>query len=307
MSKRPYDIPSLTALAAFEASARNLSFKLAAVELNVTAPAISRQIKLLEQDLGCTLFYRRHRQVQLTPDGMVLFEALAESFTTIAGAAQAVRTTSSGQVRVGTTNAFVSLWLMPRLQDFWRRYPDVRLHHNISDEAINVTASGSDVTIRFGAGQWAGMDSQYLFGDRIYAACSPAYAERNGPLVDAEQLADHTLLEITNISAEDWAGWPDWFRAVGVSTRARELRYFDSYGVAVQAAIDGLGIVMGWHSLIGPAVTDGKLVQILPHIMTPDNAFYMVTRQHRPLSAEAKTFADWLQEQAARYCSKVTD
>ncbi len=300
-------MPSLTALAAFETSARNLSFKLAATELNVTAPAISRQIKLLEKDLGCVLFYRRHRQVQLTPDGMVLYEALSEAFTTIAGAAQAVRTTSSGQVRVGTTNAFVSLWLMPRLQDFWRRYPEIRLHHSISDEAINVTASGSDVTIRFGEGKWAGMESQFLFGDRICAACSPAFAKRNGPFKEAEDLVGHTLLEITNVSSEDWPGWQDWFRSVGADTRPREFRYFDSYGVAVQAAIDGLGIVMGWHSLVDEVMHDGKLVQILPTTMQPNGAFFMVTRQHRPLSPEARTFASWLHGQANQYAPSVPE
>lgn len=294
-------MPSLTALAAFEASARNVSFKLAAAELNVTAPAISRQIKLLEQELGCALFYRRHRHVQLTPDGMVLYGALSESFNTIAGAAQAVRTTSSGQVRVGTTNALVSLWLMPRLQDFWRRFPEIRLHHVISDEAINMAVAGADVSIRFGNGDWAGMDAQFLFGDSIYAVCSPSFADRNGPFQSIDELVHQPLLEITNISSEGWPGWPDWFRALGGQARPREFRYFDSYGVAVQAAIDGLGIIMGWHSLIGPAVDDGRLIRILPQTMKSENAFHMITRQHRPLSTEARTFTGWLQEQAQQY------
>lgn len=299
MQKRPFDIPSLTGLAAFEAAARHLSFKMAAHELNVTAPAVSRQIKCLEQELGTVLFLRRHRHVQLTADGVTLFRTLNDAFSSISNAVQATRSSRHGQVRVGTTNAMVSLWLMPRLQDFWRRYPHIRLHHVISDEAINMTVTGADVAIRYGGGVWPGLDAQMLFPDRVSAVCSPAYAVRHGPFERAHDLIDHTLLEITDVSAEDWPGWKTWFRALDIHAEPRELRYFDSYSVAVQAAMDGLGIVMGWHSMIKPAIEEGKLIRIVGEDVTPEGAFYMITRDHKPLSPDAATFAAWLREQAA--------
>src|SRR5215475_12139870 len=126
MVRRYYDLPSLTALAVFEASARHLSFKLAAAELNVTPGAVSRQIKAIEDELGVPLFARLSTGVALTSAGEDLYRVLSNSFSR---AADVVRTVKRGDrsknVTLACTDAFATMWLIPRMPDFWSRYDEI--------------------------------------------------------------------------------------------------------------------------------------------------------------------------------------
>jgi DNA-binding transcriptional LysR family regulator len=135
MVRRYYDLPSLTALAVFEASARHLSFKQAAAELNVTPGAISRQIKAIEDELGVPLFVRLGTGVTLTTAGEDLYGVLASGFSR---AADIVRTIKRGDrsknVTLACTDAFATMWLIPRMPDFWTRYSDIAVDHLISDD-----------------------------------------------------------------------------------------------------------------------------------------------------------------------------
>ena len=244
------DLPSLTALAAFEAAARHLSFKQAADELNVTAPAVNRQIRALEADLQTMLFVRAHRQVELTVEGRVLYDSVSSAFRSMGEAAQVVGNSGARQVRVGSSNAVASYWLIPRLGDFWRHHPDVDFNHVISDQTINLAAARADLVIRFGHGEWPGLDSRFLYPDRIYPVCNPDFRESLGidsdDKVSLEMLADASLLDVGDVREEGWLGWTDWFRGVGSSLAALKPRTFNSYVVAVQAAMDGLGVALGW-------------------------------------------------------------
>lgn len=298
---QPRDLPSLTALAAFEAAARHLSFKNAADELNVTAPAVSRQIRSLETDLQTALFVRAHRQVELTAEGHALYESVGSAFRSIGVAARNIGNASAQQVRVGSTNAVATYWLIPRLGDFWRQHPDVGMHHVISDEPINLSAARVDVAIRFGMGRWSGLDSTLLFADTIYPVCSPDYAKLLGSQTGLEDMANASLLDVGNVREEGWLGWTDWFAGVGSSLTPRKPRTFNSYVVAVQAAMDGLGIVLGWHALVADDVADGRLVGLTPHALIPSGGFYLVTQQNKPLSSGAALFRDWLLAQAETY------
>jgi len=302
---KPRDMPSLTALAAFEAAARLTSFKLAADELNVTAPAVSRQIRSLEADLQTALFVRGHRQVELTAEGHVLYEAVSNAFKSVSESARAISNSSIQQVRVGSTNAVASYWLIPRLGDFWRQYPDVSFNHVISDQTINLAATRTDLAIRFGGGDWSGLDSLFLYADRIYPVCSPDYlasmGDQPGNQIGLETLADASLLDVGNVREEGWLGWTDWFRGVGSSLTPKQPRTFNSYVVAVQAAMDGLGVALGWDTLVRDDVAEGRLVIVSDHILEASGGFYLVTQQGKPLSNGAVTFMEWLMEKAAAY------
>lgn len=301
MSKRPYDLPPLSAVAAFEAAARHASFKEAAGELNVTPPAVSRQVRNLERELGCKLFERLHRRVALTPEGRAFYDAVAEGFASMAGAAAAIRGASARQVRVGCSNAVATFWLMPRLKDFWERYPDVRLHHVLSDLPIDLAAQGVDLAIRFGEGDWPALDARLLYTDRIFPVASPGYVARVGRPADTAALSGQTLLDVVGVPGEGWLGWADWFHAVGARARPSAARQFNSYAVAVRAAIDGLGVVMGWESLVAGALADGTLVRVLGDEMQAPGGFFLVNRKGRDLTPEAQLFARWLRDAAATY------
>lgn len=125
MTSRFYRLPSLTALATFEALARRRSMKRAAEELNVTPGAVSRQIKGLEEELGIHLFGRSQSGMALTSEGETLYATLAEAFRRTADTVDAIR---AGQpqrsVTLACTDAFAKCWLMPRMSDFWRNFPD---------------------------------------------------------------------------------------------------------------------------------------------------------------------------------------
>jgi DNA-binding transcriptional LysR family regulator len=157
MARRYYQLPSLTGLNTFDACARHGSFTAAAAELGVTLGAVSRQIKALEGELNCALFLRLHRGVELTGEGIDLFQVLSSSFQQIGRLCQEFRNRArSLDVTIAATTAFASLWLMPRLGGFWQQHRDINLNHAISDNPLDAGFVNADIRIRYGDGQWRG-------------------------------------------------------------------------------------------------------------------------------------------------------
>ena len=300
MSKSPHDLPPLSAVAAFEAAARRLSFKQAAGELNVTPAAISRQVRRLEEWFGRPLFRRLHRRVELTEAGEAFFDAVAAGFAGIAGAARALRGAAEEEVTIGSTAAVARFWLVPRLHDFWRRYPEFQLHHVISDFTIDLTQQRVDLAVRFGQGQWPGLDSQMLFADRIYPVAAPEFVFDRGPFRTLDDLAAAPLIDIGAVREEGWLGWPEWMRAAGAPARPLRLNRINSYAIAVEAALDGQGALLGWHSMISGLVEAGRLLRVSEHEIASPGAYFLVSRADRPLSAEAQLLQAWLTEAAAQ-------
>ena len=141
MVYRHYRLPSLTALAAFEASARHRSIHRAAAELNVTPGAVSRQIKALEEDLGAPLFTRGPTGLTLTAEAEALYAVLSQTFSRTAEVVQVIRGGHrTRRVTLACTHAFASQWLMPRMGDFWRSFPEISVDHLISDDFPRVPA-----------------------------------------------------------------------------------------------------------------------------------------------------------------------
>lgn len=176
--RRYYDLPSLTALAVFEASARHLSFKLAASELNVTTGAVSRQIKAIEEEIGVPLFVRFGSGVMLTSAGEDVYAVLASGFSK---ASEVVRTVKRGDrtknVTVACSDAFASMWLIPRMPGFWTRYPDIAVDHLISGNSRDCRRAEVELRIRYGSGFWPDESTELLFNDLIYPVCGPEFAQ----------------------------------------------------------------------------------------------------------------------------------
>ena len=203
MVRRYYDLPSLTTLAIFEASARHLSFKLAAAELNVTPGAVSKQIKAIEDELGVPLFVRRGTGVTLTSAGEDLYGVLSGSFSR---AAEVVRTIKRGDrsknVTIACTDALATMWLIPRMADFWERFPEITVDHLISDNPRDYRRAEVELRVRYGLGAWADETAELLFDDTIYPVCGPGFARRHRN-VTPEALPDLPLLHV------DWVD-PEW-------------------------------------------------------------------------------------------------
>jgi LysR family transcriptional regulator, glycine cleavage system transcriptional activator len=288
-----YDLPGLTALAAFEAAARHESLKRAAVELNVTPGAVSHQIRALEEDLGLPLFRRVHRGVELTAEGRELHDALSNAFGRISSAIEQLRGQGrGGAVSVGATSAVASLWLMPRISGFWRSHPDVRIVYRISDERFDPRRDDTQLVVRYGSGEWPDQESAMLFQDTLAPVCSPEFAARHADVA----VEDLPRLPLVRLSAPDraWTTWPEFLAAFSVPSSRVEGPSFTSYMVALQAAQDGAGVALGWTRLLRPVLERGDLVPLTDARMPSSGAFHLTWSRRRPLPPAAAVLRDWL-------------
>ena len=293
MAHRHYDFPSLNGLAAFEAAGRHLSLTRAADEMNVTPGALSKHIKLLEAEIDTKLFLRLHRSLELTAEGAVLFEALRSSFRHIADVLQGFRKGGPKKiVTIGTTNAFAQFWLMPRLGKFWNEHQDIIVDHIISDRTQEIPISPMDLRVRYGTGQFRDEQAVKLFDDRIMAVAAPSFLRQRR----IETLQDIAAQQLLSVEGTDWTWttWADYLRSGGVKSRRLDVRRFNSYVIAVQAALDGQGIALGWKSLVSPLVKSRRLAFVGGHDMEAPQSFYLTWTVRRPLSREASTLRDWL-------------
>ena len=299
MARRHYQLPSLTGLNTFDACARHGSFTAAARELGVTLGAVSRQIKALEAELDCALFLRLHRGVELTADGIDLFQVLGSSFQQIGRLCQEFRNRArSSDVTLAATTAFASLWLMPRIGGFWQQYEDINLNHAISDNPLDSGFINADMRIRYGDGSWRGERTAKLFDDRIYPVCGRGFAERHA-LHEADDLLRHPLLQLDSVDPA-WSGWELPLQLWGCDIRRASFRRFNNYVVALQAAEENQGIVLGWHSQVGALVERGQLLRVGSMEIEAPGSFYLAWAENRELSESALRLRDWLLEVGAQ-------
>lgn len=298
MVRRHYSLPPLNALAAFEAAARHLSLTRAAAELNVTPGAVSKQVKTLEERLGRPVFVRLHRALSLTPEGETVYRALRDAFERISATMRQVgRSSALRSVSIGTTMAIAQLWLMPRLGSFWKTHQDITIDHLISDHGRDLHRSDVDLRVRYGDGIWPEETAQRLFDDRIVAVASPHFAAGRG-VKSVRDLADLPLLSVEGVDWT-WTTWADFLRQLGAPHRRLNVRRFNSYVIALQAAQDGQGVALGWLSLAGPLLDRGELVRLTDAEIAAPQSFYVTWSSAHPLSRDAEILRDWLVEQVA--------
>jgi len=293
MARRFYQLPSLTGLNAFDACARHGSFTAAAVELGVTLGAVSRQVKLRETELNGLLSTRQPRGVELTAEGMDLFQVLSNSFQQIGKLCQALRNrVQSSDVTIAATTAFASLWLMPRLGGFWQQHRDININHAISDNPLDPGFQSADLRIRYGDGNWRGERVLKLFDDQIYPVCGLEFALEH-ELSRPEQLLELPLLRLDNVDPA-WTGWAAWLAEWDCDLADASFRRFNNYVVALQAAEDNQGVTLGWHSQVDPLIQACRLVRFGDMQITAPGSYYLTWDENRPLSDAARQLSEWL-------------
>lgn len=289
MPRRPYDLPSLNALGAFEAAARAVSFKKAAAELNVTPAAISHQVKALEQELDRTLFLRNPRGVELTEAGAVLLVALQRGFEQMSDGIAQVRLQADGEaVSIQVTTAVSSLWLTPRLAQFWKGHGHIPVSQHVSD--MPDSRMQSDLKLLYGDMSTEPGDCRLLFRDTIAALASPEFVARHR-VGGIEDLADLPLIHF-NAEGQRWTGWNDWSAALGYKGGLGGGLRVNNYSIALQAAQDGMGVVLGWEALTDVLIRSGALVRILPQVIDAPMQYFIKARPNA--SARALLLRDWL-------------
>lgn len=299
MVRRFYNLPSLTALAVFEASARHQSFKLAASELNVTTGAVSRQIKVVEDEIGVPLFTRGSTGVTLTAAGEDLYAVLSQGFGRAAETLQKIKRGSrASRVTLACTNAMALMWLMPRMGSFWRAHPEIVVDHLISDFARDYRRADVELRIRYGSGAWADETSQLLLTEKIYPVCSPSFAAKHagaGP----QDIPHLPLLHVDWVDGE-WTDWDEFLRRSGIAHGPLPGGRLNNFAVTLQATQDDQGIAVGWHRLVQPLIEAGRLVRFTGLEVPAPGAYYLTWNDKRELSDAAKTLRAWLVNEAAR-------
>lgn len=288
-------LPPLNAVRMFEAAARLLSFKSAAAELNVTAGAVSKQIKLLEDHLGVALFERRAQSTTLTAAGSTYFDAIGPALAAIASASAATQAVESkSSLHVWCSPFVMRRWLVPRLPAFRALRPQLEIIIDIVAGKGAVPVNG-DIGIQRGDGRWSGLREQLLFPIRLVPVCSPGYLEGRPPPKTFTGLRDHVILE--NLARPD--EWPIWSSAAGGSgLPAPAAMSFNSSDTVLQAALEGMGVAIGRLGFIEQQISEGRLVIASETIAETNDGYYLVTPSHRPLAGHARAFQRWLLRQA---------
>lgn len=282
--------PSLTALRAFEATARLEGFSAAARVLNVTHAAVAQQVRALEAELGAELVFREGRRMSLTATGTKLAAALSESFRAIETAVNEVKAVQPGApLRVTMTPAFAAQWLMPRLGTFWADHPDVPLSLHPDKRVIDLRREGIDLAIRFGDGKWPGLQADYLTSAKYIIVGAPNLLEGRTALTKAEMSAMPWVIE------QDWPEALAWLRGFGLKPDVMQITYIPTEELALSAARQGYGLHVESAALVEEDLQYGDLVA-LGELKDDSLAYYLVTRPG-PQKPELKTFVKWLKSQ----------
>ncbi|HEU4652987.1 MAG TPA: transcriptional regulator GcvA [Steroidobacteraceae bacterium] len=281
-------------LRAFDVAARTLNLTAAAEELNVTHAAVSRQVKQLEQRLRVKLFDRLPRGLKLTVHGALLAAGTREAFDRLASAIEDVSVPAvRRRLNISTFASLSTRWLMPRLESFAKRFPEVDLHIETSTRLADFARDDVDIAIRFGGGNYPGLHVVPLFQPRDVVVCSPALLKR-APVRTFADLKRHTLLH-----DDSFHGWVRWLDAVGVKgVNGRKGVICGDRNSMLQAAIEGQGIALASEVFAASELTAGRLVKLFPEAVPGEFAIYAVCSPRRLNDALINGTLEWLQEEA---------
>ena len=315
----PVRLPPLNSLKAFEAAARHLSVKKAALELNVTSAAVSHQIRTLEDYLGVQLFHRYNRSLELTDVAKAALPKLGEGFDCLAQAVALLRKQDGGSsLTVSAAPSFASRWLMPRLHRFIAAHPEIDVHISARMRRVSVDGKGdvaeratveawlsdSDIAIFYGRGNVPDFSIERLIELSITPICSPKLmsADHPHPLNTPADLKHHLLLhDDTGELYDNAAFWGVWLNAAGVTdVDANKGPHFSHAVLAFEAAIDAVGVLASMPVLAAEDIASGKLVAPFDLAVKLPDAYYMAAGTHADDRPAVAAFRAWLREEAAR-------
>ncbi len=276
----------------------------AARELGVSQPAISRQLQILEADLGAALFHRNRRGLTLTSAGNLYRHAVALGLDHIAAATASIRAQGAEHsVRLAANFGFAQQWLMPRFARLRAAHPQLSFRLMTSDDDAALDMAECDIAIRFGTGDWPGWHVVDLFAEEVFPICTPAYLEAHPELkhrlAPADLLQAH-LLHLDSSNA-DWLDWNDWFRWHQVdSATPKPVMLYSTYPLVLQAILSSEGIGLGWRGLVDNLLAAGTLVQLLPGLKREQHGYFITWRKNHAQDKLLRKIADWMVGEAGR-------
>lgn len=289
---------------AFEAVARRSSFRAAGEELHLTQPAISRQIRSLEDEVGATLFLRGTRHVELTSAGSALLRAVAPLLDRLDASVRQIRHQGARQrVTVTTFASFASLWLIPRLQDFQRQHPTVDIRVSASDALADPDDPEIDFALRYVHADQVGANASPMFDECLTPVVSPALRDSLPRRWRAADLASQTLLEEDDHRASaEFLSWRHWLRLhAPPGLEPRGWLYLNYTYQQIQAALSGQGVALARLALVHESIARGELVEPFGEagrVGSPFGYWLLRWRAH-PTAPHLLAFEDWVLQQAA--------
>lgn len=285
-----WNLPPLSALRAFEATARLGTMTAAGEELHISQVAVSRQMASLEERLRVQLFVRGHRSVRLTGAGESLFVAVTRSFHELQTAVESMGTSSGNVLKICGYVTFTMRWLIPRIQDFHARHPGIDIQLKSSMEPVDFDRSDIDVAIRAGDGNWPDWDCVRLAQIELLPVCSPKLLGKQDAVDVLKNLSKMTLLH-SKVRPLDWR---TWLEAADLGqVNATSGITFDNSSFAYQAAIEGAGVAIAQKVLVAGDLANGQLVALSDLAVPSGDSYYFVAPRRR-LLPKASAFRDWL-------------
>lgn len=286
-------IPSTNSLFTFEAVARLGSFSKAALELNVTQPAVSRSINALEEHLGYSLFKRHGRWIELTNNGDKLFRATSTAFNTVGDVFREIERIHENRqtVVLGMTTTAANLWLVPRLHNFRRTFSNVTPEFRLFDNEIDTAFPDADLSIRLSTSQDGDMHRWTYADEQIIAVCSPAYVAEYGSLDKPVAGKPHCLLERINQRYR----MDEFFHTTGINLpNSPSYIRFSDYPALLHAAKNGHGIALAWVSEISHQIINKELVPACTQVVKTGHRYHILASNLTPLRPVVEDIRDWL-------------
>ncbi len=294
--------PPLSCLLAFEAAARRTSFSAAASELHLTPSAVSHQIAKLEQLLDVRLFERGVRSITLTDAGREYMSRVSVALDAISAATDNVRKGVRNALYVHSAPSFASLWLMPRLTAFAQAHPGIALSLSASAVHSDFASGQVDIDIRYGAPNWPHLHVQPIFEERIQPMASPGFIETHRIETPEDLLHVPLIQSVVNV-----VQWGDWFGSRKVAFSAAQFAYrFDRSSMALDAAVQGLGVALDSSSIAAGHLHHGRLRKVFDERWCLKvRAHFLVCPQRHLQRGEVANFIEWIDTHASNPESAV--
>lgn len=299
-------IPSLQALACFDAAARHESYTRAAQELALTQSAVSRQITGLESYLGQSLFRRTRHGVALTERGSAYARQIAPRLQALErDTLEAMSGQGAGQtLMLAAVPTFASRWLIPRLPQLALAHPELVVHIEVRTRPFLFADSDFDAALYAGTAlqmrNWAGTRAHLLLHEQLMAVCAPALRPGSRMCTPCE-LADLPLLQQSTRPQ----AWRQWFQSASITAPlALAGPRYELFSMTVAAAVHGMGIALVPRLLIEQELAGGQLVQACAHVLAPERAYYLVTPEHGAGKPALADFLAWLARQSLAHAAQ---
>ncbi|MFZ6047044.1 LysR substrate-binding domain-containing protein [Pseudomonas sp. CR3202] len=291
-------LPPLRALEVFEAVGLCGGISQAAKRLGISAGAVSQQMKLLEEAVGLSLTVKEGQRLRLNAAGQRFHEGCSQAFERLrAAAAELERSKNANNLYVSALPSLLSKWLAPLVAEWQREYPELSVYlDGTHTEPSQAEANGVDFRISYGEGIHDDQHTLELFRDCVIPACSPALLAAAVPREDARTLLEYPLITI------DWRpkfdsppSWEEWFAANAVDdATVSNSRIYSLSSMAIQAAIDGQGLVLAQYSMISKDLEDGRLVIAHASALPMPAAYNLSWNQNNLHKAQCRAFQRWL-------------